>query len=233
MIGEATMRLIDGVYANDVNVIARCHLIAHRGYLSKRLVKSHDCIAKKCPFFEKLRPGYWQALEKVKQDKKNNRLLRKQSVEMKNGRDAFIRKTLEGCGHIHVTSIKEESRTLLVIYYIYDKRVDLTSEIQFLREKLGKAIRLHAKVGSDGNIEFLIRKPRRETQIVTDVRKVPNIGDVTKRRLAALGVYCLEDLFGRNGDALYRLDCELSGETVNRRYLTAYRSAVEFANEME
>jgi len=45
-----------------------------------------------------------------------------------------------------------------------------------------------------------------------------------------LGVYCLEDLYGRNGDALYKLDCDLSGKIINRRYLTAYRSAVEFIN---
>jgi hypothetical protein len=82
-------------------------------------------------------------------------------------------------------------------------------------------------------IEQLIRKPRRETRKVTDVRKAPKVGAATKKRLAALGVYCLEDLFGRNGDALYKLDCELSGESVNRRYLTAYRSAVEFADEID
>ena len=68
---------------------------------------------------------------------------------------------------------------------------------------------------------------------VTSLRKAPKVGIVTEKRLAALGVYCLEDLFGQNGDNLYERDCELSDEHVNRRYLTAYRSAVDFANGLE
>jgi hypothetical protein len=80
---------------------------------------------------------------------------------------------------------------------------------------------------------ILVRILKKKMRKVTDVRKAPKVGVATKKRLAALGVYCLEDLFGRNGDALYELDCELSGKPINRRYLTAYRSAVEFADKME
>ena len=32
---QGMLRLIDGNYANTNNVIARCHLLTHRGYLSK------------------------------------------------------------------------------------------------------------------------------------------------------------------------------------------------------
>jgi len=145
--------------------------------------------------------------------------------------DIYIKETLEDSGHIHITSIREEARNLLVIYYIYDKRINLEPEIKFLRETLKKIIKMQARIGSDEAIEQLIRKPRRETRKVADLRKAPKVGIAAKKRLARLGVYCLEDLFGRNGDFLYRLDCEISGEKVNRRYLTAYRSAVMFANE--
>jgi len=226
-------RLIDGHYADSDKIIARCHLLTHRGFLTKSLVKSHGCIAKKCPFFEKVKSGYWQAIEKKEQEKKINREKRKLTLKMNNDRDELIRETLEDSGHIFVTSIREESRNFLVISYIYDRQVDLASEIRFLRKKLKKTIKLQARIGSDEAIEQLIRKPRRDMKKVTDLRKAPKVGAAAKRRLAALGVYCLEDLYGRNGDALYTLDCKLAGQKVNRRYLTAYRSAVEYANGME
>jgi hypothetical protein len=225
------MRLINGNYANNDNVIARCHILIHRGYLTKGLAKAHSCISKKCTFFEKLKPEYWQTLERLENEKKENRLKRKQAVEILNDRDIFIRETLEDSGHIHITLIREEPRNLLVVYYIYDKRINLDLEVKFLSKKLKKTIKLQTRTGSDEAIEQLIRKPRRETRKVTDLRKAPKVGIAVKKRLAALGVYCLEDLFGRSGDVLYRLDCEISGEKVNRRYLTAYRSAVIFANE--
>ena len=62
---ETKKRLINGDYANSKNVIARCHLLAHRGYLTKNLAAKHKCIKKKCPFFEKMKPEYWQAKEKA------------------------------------------------------------------------------------------------------------------------------------------------------------------------
>ena len=233
MAEQIQMRLINGNFANSGNIIARCHLLAHRGYLSKALVKSHACIAKKCPFFEKLKPEYWNALEAAEQEKKDNRLKRKQKLEMESERDTLIRETLEDSGCVHVTSIREEKKNLLIINYIYDKRVDLAPEVEFLRENLKRTIKLQARKGSEEAIEQLIRKPRRELRKVTSLRKAPKVGAATIKRLSALGVYCLEDLFGRNGDDLYDLDCDLSNEQVNRRYLTAYRSAVEFANGME
>ncbi|MCL2088712.1 MAG: helix-hairpin-helix domain-containing protein [Oscillospiraceae bacterium] len=224
------VRFINGSRANLSNAIAYCHILTHRGYLSKTLVKSHDCIAKKCPFFEKLKPDYWRSIEAEERKRKANRLKYRQKSEEKKDRDIFIREVLEDSGHIYITNIKDESPNLLVISYIYDRYVDLVSEIQFLRKKLGKYIKLQARTGTEEAIEQLIRKRRRETGKITDLRKAPKVGLAAKNRLASLGIYCLEDLFGRDGDELYDLDCELSGEKVNRRYLTAYRSAVTFAN---
>ena len=232
IIEQLRKRLINGRYADSEKIIARCHLLAHRGYLTKKLVKSHDCIAKKCTFLEKLKPEYWQVLEEIAQEKKTNRAKRRQTIKETNERDELIKETLEHSGNVHVTQIKVEKPRLLVISYIYDKRVDLTEEAQFLKAKLRMPIRLQARISSEEIIELLIRRPRRLSQKVTDLRKAPKVGPVTKKRLAALGVYCLEDLFGRSGDALYRRDCEMSGTKVNRRFLTAYRSAVDFANKM-
>ena len=48
---------------------------------------------------------------------------------------------------------------------------------------------------------------------------LPGVGPVAKRRLIAIGVHCAEDLLRCVGDDLYELDCELSGEKVNLRFL--------------
>jgi len=168
IIENAAVRLINGQIANTENVTARCRSLTHRGYLSKSLVKSHDCIKKKCPFFEKLNPEYWQIIESAKQEKKNNRLKRKKEKEMMSARDMVIRKTLEDSGHIHVTSIKEESRNSLVISYIYDKEIDLANEIQSLQKKFNKKIMLQPIFASNDLIELLIRKHRHESDKVSN-----------------------------------------------------------------
>lgn len=230
---ETEKRLIDGNYATTKSIIARCHILRHRGYLTKSLIKKHCCIEKECTFFEKLKPEYWIALERAEKDRKSERSKVKESKKQVKDRDIFIRETLEDSGCIYVTSIREETRNLLTISYIFDRKVNLMPEILFLRKELGKTIKLQARIGSDEALEKLIRKRRRETRKVTDLRKAPGVGDATKKRLASLGVFCLEDLFGRNGDVLYGLDCKQSGESVNRRYLSAYSSAVEFANGIE
>jgi hypothetical protein len=197
--------------------VARCHALLHRGYLSKQLVEAHGCITKKCCFLEKLEHEYWQEFREMERKKKRDR-------------DALVRSTLERSGHIHVTAIREEKNNLLVISYIYDRAVDLSWASGRLHRLLGKDIKLQARTGSEEAIEQLIRKPRRETRKVTDVRKAPQVGNAARKRLAALGVYCLEDLYGRDGDELYKRDCEMSGKIVNHKYLAAYRNAAEYAN---
>ncbi|MCL2486136.1 MAG: hypothetical protein FWE86_00870 [Oscillospiraceae bacterium] len=158
MFEQAEKRLINGYYAKDENIIAFCHILTHRGYLSKTLVKSHDCITKECPFFERLRPEYWEAVGRREEKIKINRIRKKQIAEEIENRNAFIKETLEQGGHIYVTSIKDQSRKILVISYIYDEWTDLTPEIDILRKKLKKSIRLTARVGSAEAIELLIRR---------------------------------------------------------------------------
>jgi len=230
---DTEKRLIDGNYAYSDKIIARCHSLMHRGYLTKSLVKSHDCIKKKCDGFEKLKPDYWLAIAEAEADHREKRTQLKHEKRLVYDRDVFIRATLEDSGSIHVTSIREEPHNFLEIKYIYDRTVDLSQEMKFLRKELGRNIRLKAVKGAEEAIEKLIRKPRRDMGKGTDVRKAPKVGNAAKSRLRMLGVYCLEDLFNRNGDALYRLDCHKAGKTIDRRYLTAYRSAVEYAMSLQ
>ena len=155
-------RMINGAYANNENIIAYCHNKTHRGYLSKRFVKVHNCIAKKCPFFEKANTAYWDTVEKKEKKKQNYILKKKLDKEKISERDKLIRETLESCEHVHVTVIREVEENFLVISYIYDKKVDLKPEILFLRKKLGMTIKLQARVGDDYVIDRLIREPQKK-----------------------------------------------------------------------
>ena len=238
------LRLINEGSADYKRIIARCNWSGHVGYLTKALMKSRMCVSKNCPYLEDLRgiDEFWklyndepqkEILEKKKPTPKENRVKKKIEIKTKKDRDIFIRETLGSCVHIYVTAIREEHPRLIEIFYIYDKKVNLKNEVEIIREKTNKRIKLNAVKGSDESIELLIRKPRRETGKVTDVRKAPKVGEATKKRLFALGIYCLEDLYGRSGDKLYKQDCIMSGYTVNRRYLAAYRSAIDYLNNME
>ena len=158
MTSQLEKLLIDGKYAKAGNVVGRCNSSVHPGFLTKQLIKSHDCIARTCSFFVRMNPEYWVALEKAEQKKKETRLQKRQLSESIKTRDALIRETLENKGHIYVTAIREEGPRLLTVSYIYDERIDLTDEIQFLRDELKKAIRLEARIASDETKELLIRK---------------------------------------------------------------------------
>ena len=44
---------IDKKYRTKGAPCGYCHCDRHKGYLNVTLMKSHKCLAKKCPFFEK------------------------------------------------------------------------------------------------------------------------------------------------------------------------------------
>ena len=227
-----TVKLINRSRAHEDKVIGYCHLDSHRGYLTKKLLKSHKCLEKKCTFLKKLNPEYWEGREAAEQDQKNKSIEKKQKEENAAQRNAFIKKTLENNGHVYVTVIREENRNSLEISYISDKRVDIREQARILQNSYkGRKIKFKPVKASETAIEKLIREPRRKANKGTDLLKIPGIGSVTKNRLIALGIHCSEDLLGYNGDYLYERDCELSGEKLNLRFLRAYRNAVEFVSK--
>ena len=227
-----TVKLINGFHAFEENVIGYCYLDKHRGYLTKNLLKSHQCLEKKCTFLKKLRPEYWESREASERAKKDKSKEKKRKAENDTYRDAFIRKIMEDGAHIYGTVIREESKNSLEISYISDKRVDIREQARILQKAYrGKKIKFKPVIASEAAIEKLIREPRRQAGTGTDLLKIPGVGSVTKNRLITLGIYCMEDLLGYNGDDLYNRDCELSEKKVNLRFLHVYRNAVEFANK--
>ena len=60
-----------------------CHSSKHRGFLSVKNMKRHDCIGKQCPMFEKYENApYWQEKRRRKADKKATK--EKQDKQLEN-----------------------------------------------------------------------------------------------------------------------------------------------------
>lgn len=62
-----------------------------------------------------------------------------------------------------------------------------------------------------------------------DLQKIPGIGKNMTARLNALGIEWVEDLKGKDPEALYAQECAAQGCTIDRCVLYVYRLAVAYA----
>ena len=64
------------IYHNNTNKlpVGYCHLYAHQGILTTRLLKKHKCLSKNCPYIEKNQEHpYWEQRQRIKQKAKQNK----------------------------------------------------------------------------------------------------------------------------------------------------------------
>lgn len=64
---------------------------------------------------------------------------------------------------------------------------------------------------------------------VSDLRKIPGIGENMERHLHNIGIQCIEDLKGKSPEELYHLDCLKKGFQDDRCVLYVFRCAVYYA----
>lgn len=67
------VRFIDGVYRHVSNdaVLGYCNNSLHKGFLNKKVMDEHQCIDKKCRFFDKNQSSsFWLSIEKRKDERK-------------------------------------------------------------------------------------------------------------------------------------------------------------------
>jgi len=135
--------LLDKKQCKFSNVVGYCNNLSHRGYISKSLLKSHECVEKQCPLLTKCNANYWTQIEKERSGVRQRREIARQEKYKAAQRDEFIRSVFEPYDHIHITSIKE-MKAGFIITYIYSKRVDLSEVVAILREKYRCSIYLKA-----------------------------------------------------------------------------------------
>ena len=62
-----------------------------------------------------------------------------------------------------------------------------------------------------------------------ELQTIPGVGKHMAAHLNALGISCLNDLKGKDPEALYAQECAQQGHTVDRCVLYVYRLAVAWA----
>ena len=72
---------------------------------------------------------------------------------------------------------------------------------------------------------------KRNQTIKTDLRTIPGVGPSIEQDLLRLGIKQVEDLQGKDPQALYERFCLIEGRNVDRCLLYVFRCAVYFASE--
>ena len=155
---ERRMRLFDGSFANMNNVVGWCNSQSHRGYISKGLLKGHECLEKECTAFSKRNPEYWEdrTISETEKQRKIDEIKRKKKYLI--DRDNYIREIFNEYKYIHLTSIQEVDNKTLRITYIYDGYEDLSGAIKKIQSKYPYSLWLKP-IKTDKEIrDHLIRK---------------------------------------------------------------------------
>ena len=107
-------KMIDGTQlCKESKRVGYCWCSLHPGYINKRLIGEHDCLNKKCPFFEMLdrNSTYWDK-KKEREEGKNKKKLEDEILE--NIRRIAIEETYDFDCAI-TTIIKEKSNVKIMI----------------------------------------------------------------------------------------------------------------------
>lgn len=69
--------------ASKNKAVAYCHCKAHKGNLSVKMLKQHECLGKQCPYLEKYEShDYWRQREALKAKKKEKRFVLQKEREL-------------------------------------------------------------------------------------------------------------------------------------------------------
>lgn len=138
------VRLISGAQVEKEKGIAFCHCDTHRGYLSKSLISSHNCIQKQCPFFNKINKKYWKNIENKKdcnrKKRKDGLKEKKIAKQLLDERNSKIKEILERHKSLKVTAILDENNKPLRICFTSNNYVDFNRDMSKIREIAGKSV---------------------------------------------------------------------------------------------
>ena len=127
-------RCMYGVWRKGLkSYVGFCWCDTHKGYITKEQMKHHDCLNKKCSFFQKLPDSpYW----KKKEEKKNAKRDKKAEERACEAKQAMILAMARGWSDQHTfmdfTSARCPSPGLITLTYFTKWTVDLTRCVDYL-----------------------------------------------------------------------------------------------------
>lgn len=95
----ARLKLVDGSYQviKPEKIVGYCNYRLHRGYITANSVKSHDCIAKNCPYLQKFdgNSTYWSFVESEEKKKRDRKAKIKDIKAQKTSREVEMNSRFE------------------------------------------------------------------------------------------------------------------------------------------
>ena len=158
---EEFVKIFNGRLCKGSNVVGYCHNRDHKGYISKTILKTHNCINKKCFYFEEVNPKYWEQRLKQKVYKQNKRMEIKNKEAKKENTLQYIRDIFKAFDNIYITAVHKEKQQL-IITYIYEEYVDLTDAINILHQNFKGKIYLKAVASDEETRRKLLSKYHKE-----------------------------------------------------------------------
>lgn len=105
------------------NVIGYCWNATHYGYITTSLIRTHECIKKRCPYLEKYEDSiFW----KKKTDSKE--LRKKNKIEKRNQYREEVKETLQKQDYVKNSSIRFNMTTEEVSEYFMRRYFDINKD---------------------------------------------------------------------------------------------------------
>lgn len=145
------VKYIDGVARYKIKCVGFCNNCIHRGFLTKELLKNHQCIQRKCTFFDGLDTDPYLLSEKKKMQIKEEK--KKSINEMKKRNKINEKKIID-----FVNEILPKKTKIVLCKHLYDSTfILITNSLNF-----NKNMDLSKKVYSELNLYVYIKNiPKR------------------------------------------------------------------------
>jgi hypothetical protein len=155
---------VDGLYRKGTKeFVGYCRYKKHKGFLTRKLMKQHQCLGKGCHYFQKFEDApYWKEKSKIKQMKRD----RKAEERVREERESLILETArdwtDRYGFMDFISAKEPSPGTLILTYFSKKYVDLLRCADYMERVWNCKVELR-KIEPDDEltVHYLQQKKRR------------------------------------------------------------------------
>lgn len=123
-------KLITGevAYLPKITVVGYCHFPEHKGNLTRSALKKHECLKKKCHYFERNKENkYCEIIEAMKEEKKASKRTKKEQEQQLEDWKQKAQEIADKLGFdIKVTIIKktDQKRRYILFYMSHEAKND-------------------------------------------------------------------------------------------------------------
>lgn len=132
---------------NKKNLIGFCHYAEHKGYITRAVLKTHDCDSKKCHYLERFEDHpFWVERKRQKDRRKNNKLMAKNTAKKREKKEeAYKAIAIQLAKKLHyrmeiVSVRKDGSEDRYIVFYISPHSFDDRSYFSGIEAGLERSI---------------------------------------------------------------------------------------------